>query len=264
MMALAAAPQAELLRIMSPLLCLSQLICASTPQFLNTRCRVERLYSHSAATAVDSMSEPKVLRHTNTGRAGVVVMVLVGDDVSDVVALLVSELVGVVLGVVVVVGEVVGVVTSQPWNPPAMNASLMSLSVPATSPHLSLLTISMSEMPHRMGGNAAPAGPRNSLTAALRAAAMAVQPALPERATAPASVSLSHATSPLLAGHLSRTRLSADVCSPHVVLYLCGAAAHNVRAGKGVNTKEGQGRGCTCSRKRKAAGGGRRAKGCCG
>ena len=231
LMALAALPQAELLRSTPPSLCLAQLMSAATPQFLNTRRSVERLYAHSAAVAVDSILEPTALRHTNAGRAGVVVAVVVGVEDSVVVvlevvgvevgllvALVVRDAVGVVLGVVVVVGEVVGVVTSQPWKPPPANASLMALSVLATSPHRSLLTTSMSSMPQRTGGRAAPAGPRNSLTAALRAVAMAAQPALPERATVLASVLPSHATSPLLVGHLSRTRLSAAVCSTHVVL----------------------------------------------
>ena len=134
--------------------------------------------TQSCAVVLPRKSAPYTLIHTTLASSGVVAPVLVTDVVgvvvSVVVGVVVEDVVGVVVRVVVgllvtvvvgvdvtvVVGVVVGVVTSQFWNPPAANASVMALIVSAVSEHA--LESNRSEPKTQPTFSLTPAGPRNS------------------------------------------------------------------------------------------------------
>ena len=100
------------------------------------------------------------------------VAVVVADEVMDVVWVL-DVVCDVLMDVVCVV---VGVVTTQPPKPPARNAPAMALSVAATAPQSSAAVYRRPPNAQPTSATCSPpvtSGPRNSRSAALRAAAVA-------------------------------------------------------------------------------------------
>jgi hypothetical protein len=87
------------------------------------------------------------------------VVVVVGDVVTD-----------------VLVGEVVGVVTTHPWNPPAVKASIIALTAAAVVAQPPSSTTNA--VPKQVTVIWDPSGPPNSVTAALSALAVAAHPSL--------------------------------------------------------------------------------------
>ena len=149
----------------------------------------------------------------------VLVTVVVTVDVIDVVCDDVAEDVGVVEGVVVgelvtlVVGDVVGVVTSQSWNPPASNASVIALIVSAAA---SQSAPSKSATPNAHATSSSlPAGPRNSRSALFNAVLVAPHwPVTSTSASMPCAESDLQLTSPVHSvSHAASTRFSAATCA---------------------------------------------------
>lgn len=193
----AASLQLALLRMASPFSS-SQRSAPWAPQWPKTFSSQLVLGAHSAASLVDSRCAPYFSRQTNAGAGAVVVGVEVGDVVP------------------VAVRVVVGVDTSQLRKCPSATALAMPVRVAATASQPSwLATYRTSWNPHWTAGAPTP-GPRNSSTAAVRAAATPAHPRAPERATRPGMVLASQATPADSAGQPSSTRLSAAAWAPQL------------------------------------------------
>ena len=149
---------------------------------------------------MESRSLPYLLRHLKVGVGGVVVAVVVRVVVIDVVG----------VDVVVLVGVVMGVVTSQSWNDPAINASIIAL-ISATVDSQPAGSYMAPLNPH-FSPSSTPAGPRNSRIAALSAPTVfshsdpATTIVSPRRGAPQASV-------PLSAGQAPRTRVRVSTCT---------------------------------------------------
>ena len=141
-------------------------------------------------------------------------VVVVADVVCEVVAVDVAVEVAVDVRVVVadVVGLVVGVVTSQFWNPPLINASVITLNVVAAATQSAVSTNNVLNA-HTKSSSPSPAGPRNSPTAAFSAVAVWLQ-VVASAATMAALPSITrHSKSPVAAGHASSTKFSTCTCA---------------------------------------------------
>ena len=146
----------------------------------------------------------------------VAVVVVVGVEVADVVRELVAVVVTVEVAVEVgvevadVVGLVVGVVTSQSWNPPAAYASVISFSVAAAALQSDESTKNLVNE-HTRSSSSSPAGPRNSVMAAVSAAAVASHADVVSTIAAYSTLLIaaaSHDSVPAVVGHASSTALN--------------------------------------------------------